>query len=298
MFDAFTDRAKKVMVLSRQAALRWQHHAIDAPHILLGIAEEGTGVAANVVREMGVSMDALRDRVARMLAPGDHAGTDASLPFTPHAKALLEAARAESNDFGHGYVGTEHLLLGAVRDASLATAVVLQELGVELGRTRQEVRIFLGMTDETATEPDGPAPRGVPAFPGSAVVLGPPDRMQLELVLPALRQAGFTAITTHDHGTRALRSLRPVLLEIERAEVVVIAAAHEPMKASFLIGLCHALQRQPLLVGDLASPTYDRPGIPVFDAGRPPFDAAVVRAFAALLQRYRGDDPPPGPNTP
>lgn len=294
MFDGFTDRAKKVMGLAREAAVRLRHDATDAPHILLGIAEESTGVAANVLQNLGVSMQALRERLARDLAPDARAAADGSLPLTTHAQALLTAAHLEAHGLGHNFIGTEHLLLGALRDARLATTAALQDLGLQLERTRLEIRQFLGMTgDADAAGGIEPARRRDAVVRGTAVVLGPHGPVQAQLVLPALREAGFTTITNYAAGPRLPHPIRPALQAIERAELVVIAAVHEPLAVAFLIGVCQALECLPILVVEDAAPAIAHPDRPVFAAGRPPFEPTIVHAFVAMLQRHRIDPATP-----
>src|SRR5688572_32067015 len=144
MFDRFTDRARKVMGLARQEAQRFNHEYIGTEHILLGLIQEGSGVAANVLRSLDIDLDKIRREVEKIVQSGPSMVTMGQLPFTPRAKKVLELAVEEASNLGHNYIGTEHLLLGLIRENEGVAAQVLLNLGLKLEDVREEVLEFLG----------------------------------------------------------------------------------------------------------------------------------------------------------
>jgi ATP-dependent Clp protease ATP-binding subunit ClpC len=156
MFDRFTDRAKKVMNLARQEAQRFNHEYLGTEHVLLGLVQEGSGVAANVLKQMGVDLSKIRTEVENIVKTGPSMVTMGQLPFTPRAKKVLELSLEEASNLGHNYIGTEHLLLGLIKENEGIAAQVLMNLGVKLEEVREEVLDFLGADavdedDEDAT---------------------------------------------------------------------------------------------------------------------------------------------------
>jgi ATP-dependent Clp protease ATP-binding subunit ClpC len=162
MFDRFTDRAKKVMNLARQEAQRFNHEYLGTEHILLGLVQEGSGVAANVLKNMGIDLNKIRMEVEKIVKTGPSMVTMGQLPFTPRAKKVLELSMEEAGNLGHNYIGTEHLLLGLIKENEGIAAQVLLNLGVKLEDVREEVLDFLGADtadeedDETGVGEDGP----------------------------------------------------------------------------------------------------------------------------------------------
>ena len=144
MFDRFTDRAKKVMNLARQEAQRFNHEYLGTEHVLLGLVQEGSGVAANVLKQMGVDLTKIRTEVENIVKTGPSMVTMGQLPFTPRAKKVLELSLEEASNLGHNYIGTEHLLLGLIKENEGIAAQVLMNLGVKLEEVREEVLDFLG----------------------------------------------------------------------------------------------------------------------------------------------------------
>jgi ATP-dependent Clp protease ATP-binding subunit ClpC len=116
MFDRFTDRAKKVMNLARQEAQRFNHEYLGTEHVLLGLVQEGSGVAANVLKQMGIDLNKIRVEVEKIVKTGPSMVTMGQLPFTPRAKKVLELSLEEASNLGHNYIGTEHLLLGLIKE--------------------------------------------------------------------------------------------------------------------------------------------------------------------------------------
>jgi ATP-dependent Clp protease ATP-binding subunit ClpC len=144
MFDRFTDRARKVMGLARQEAQRFNHQYIGTEHILLGLIQEGSGVAANVLRNLAVDPEKIRVEVEKIVQDGPTMVTMGQLPFTPRAKKVLELASEEASNLRHNYIGTEHLLLGLIRENEGVAAQVLMNLGLKLEDVREEVLELLG----------------------------------------------------------------------------------------------------------------------------------------------------------
>jgi len=138
MFERFTDRARRVLVLAQEEARMLNHNFIGTEHILLGLIHENEGVAAQALQALGVSLQAARARVEETIAPSGYSATG-SPPFTPRAKKVLEYSLREALQLGHNYIGTEHILLGLVREGEGVAAQVLVSLGVELHAVRQQV---------------------------------------------------------------------------------------------------------------------------------------------------------------
>jgi len=163
MFDRFTDRAKKVMNLARQEAQRFNHEYLGTEHILLGLVQEGSGVAANVLKQMHIDLDKIRVEVEKIVKTGPSMVTMGQLPFTPKAKKVLELSLEEASNLGHNYIGTEHILLGLIKENEGIAAQVLMNLGVKLEDVREEVLDFLGAeaADDDDDEPGmGETPSG------------------------------------------------------------------------------------------------------------------------------------------
>jgi ATP-dependent Clp protease ATP-binding subunit ClpC len=147
MFDRFTDRAKKVMSFARQEAMKFNHEYIGTEHILLGLVQEGSGVAANVLKNMNIDLEKIRHEVEKIVKTGPSMVTMGQLPFTPRAKKVLELSMEEASQLSHNYIGTEHLLLGLIRENEGIAAQVMMNLGVKLEEVREEVLEFLGASE-------------------------------------------------------------------------------------------------------------------------------------------------------
>ncbi len=160
MFDRFTDRAKKVMSLARQEAQRFNHEYIGTEHVLLGLVQEGSGVAANVLKNMNIDLEKIRHEVEKIVKTGPNIVSMGQLPFTPRAKKVLELAMEEASNLGHNYIGTEHLLLGLIKENEGIAAQVLLNLGVKLEDVREEVLEFLGADVQQDEEEAGTAGSG------------------------------------------------------------------------------------------------------------------------------------------
>jgi len=144
MFNRFTERARKVILLAKEEAKRFNHDYIGTEHILLGLVREGEGVAAAVLASFGLTSDKIRIEVEKLVQPGPSTVISGDLPFTPKAKKVMELATEEARALGHNYIGTEHLLLGLIREGEGVASQVLMNLGLELERVREEVMNLLG----------------------------------------------------------------------------------------------------------------------------------------------------------
>ena len=138
MFERFTDRARRVVVLAQEEARLLNHNYIGTEHILLGLIHEREGVAADALRSLGISLEAVRLRVEAIVGHGGQSPSG-HIPFTPRAKQVLELSLRESLQLGHNYLGTEHILLGLIREGEGVGAQVLESLGADLSRVRREV---------------------------------------------------------------------------------------------------------------------------------------------------------------
>jgi ATP-dependent Clp protease ATP-binding subunit ClpC len=152
MFERFTDRARKVMALANQEAQRFNHEYVGTEHILLGLVKEGQGVAANVLHNLGIDLKKIRLEVEKIVKSGPDMVTMGKLPQTPRAKKVIEFAIEEARSLGHNYVGTEHLLLGLLREHDGVAAQVLMNLGLKLDDVRAEVLNILGAGAEAGEE--------------------------------------------------------------------------------------------------------------------------------------------------
>ncbi len=150
MYERFTDRARKVMQLANQEAQRFNHEYIGTEHILLGLVKEGSGVAANVLKNLDVDLRKIRLEVEKLVQSGPEMVTIGKLPQTPRAKKVIEYSMEEARNLNHNYVGTEHILLGLLREQEGVAAQVLMNLGMKLEDVREEVLNLLGHGMESA----------------------------------------------------------------------------------------------------------------------------------------------------
>jgi ATP-dependent Clp protease ATP-binding subunit ClpC len=185
VFERFTDRARRVVVLAQEEAQMLNHNYIGTEHLLLGLVHEGEGVAAKAMESMGISLEAIRSQVEEIIGQGQAAPTG-HIPFTPRAKKVLELSLREALQLGHNYIGTEHILLGLIREGEGVAAQVLQKLGADLNRVRQQVIQLLGGHYEP--------PVGSP----SPELFGEPARILLEVASESARDLGHRAIEPID----------------------------------------------------------------------------------------------------
>ena len=172
MFERFTDRARRVVVLAQEEARLLNHNYIGTEHILLGLIHEGEGVASKALEGLGISLESVREQVQEIIGQGQQAPSG-HIPFTPRAKKVLELSLREALQLGHNYIGTEHILLGLIREGEGVAAQVLVKLGADLGSVRQQVLQLIsgyqgGKEGATAGVGAGGAAEGTPA--GSLVL--------------------------------------------------------------------------------------------------------------------------------
>ncbi|HZA74909.1 MAG TPA: ATP-dependent Clp protease ATP-binding subunit, partial [Acidimicrobiales bacterium] len=165
MFERFTDRARRVVVLAQEEARLLNHNYIGTEHILLGLIHEGEGVAAKALESLGISLEAVRQQVEEIIGQGG-SSPSGHIPFTPRAKKVLELSLREALQLGHNYIGTEHILLGLIREGEGVAAQVLVKLGADLSRVRQQVIQLL--SGYQGSGGPGPEKAGATAGPGSS----------------------------------------------------------------------------------------------------------------------------------
>jgi ATP-dependent Clp protease ATP-binding subunit ClpA len=153
MYERFTDRARKVMQLANQEAQRFNHEYIGTEHILLGLVKEGSGVAANVLKILDIDLRKIRLEVGKIVQSGPDMVTMGSLPQTPRAKKVIEYSIEEARNLNHNYVGTEHVLLGLLRDDEGVAVVVLQNLGLSTEKVREATLALHGNPQAMPSRP-------------------------------------------------------------------------------------------------------------------------------------------------
>jgi ATP-dependent Clp protease ATP-binding subunit ClpC len=231
MFERLTDRARKVMALANQEAQRFNHEYIGTEHILLGLVKEASGVGANVLKNLGIDLRKVRLEVEKLVKSGPEMVTMGKLPQTPRAKKVLEYAIEEARNLNHNYVGTEHLLLGLLREQDGVAAQVLVNLGLKLEDVREEVLNLLGAGGET--EEETPQAQQEPGAGES----GPGDRE------PGARRATKSK-------TPALDSFGRDLTELARnGELDPVIGRHQEIERLIQV-LCRRTKNNPVLLGE------------------------------------------------
>jgi len=240
MFERFTDRARKVMALANQEAQRLNHEYIGTEHILLGLVKEGSGVGANVLRNLDVDLRRVRLEVEKLVKAGPEMVTMGKLPQTPRAKKVIEYAIEEARNLNHNYVGTEHLLLGLLREHDGVAAQVLINLGLKLEDVREEVLNLLGAGGEQSEAGSSSAGGGGgdPAGIGGAGALG------------SGASSGTGAGAKGKSKTPALDSFGRDLTELARENQLdpVIGRATEIERVVQV--LCRRTKNNPVLLGE------------------------------------------------
>jgi hypothetical protein len=194
MFERFTDRARRVVVLAQEEARLLNHNYIGTEHILLGLIHEGEGVAAKALESLGISLEAVRAQVEEIIGQGQSAPTG-HIPFTPRAKKVLELSLREALALNHNYIGTEHILLGLVREGEGVAAQVLVKLGAGLDRVRQQVvQLLSGYAGPALAEQDPLGQMRLGQRAAAAMVAGGPgvyqdEPAELVRVVPLAREA-------------------------------------------------------------------------------------------------------------
>ncbi|MEA3509430.1 MAG: ATP-dependent Clp protease ATP-binding subunit [candidate division NC10 bacterium] len=152
MFERFTERARKVIILAREEAIRLGHNFVGTEHLLLGLAREGDGLAVAILKKLNVNLSTLKGEVEKIVSVGSQVSPAGEVPFTPQAKKVLEYAISEARSMGHNYIGTEHLLLGLIREGEGIASLVLRDFGVTIPAAKAQAQELLG---EQATKGTG-----------------------------------------------------------------------------------------------------------------------------------------------
>ncbi len=243
MFERFTDRARKVMALANQEAQRFNHEYIGTEHILLGLVKEGSGVGANVLKRLDVDLRKVRLEVEKLVKSGPDMVTMGKLPQTPRAKKVIEYAIEEARNLNHNYVGTEHLLLGLLREHDGVAAQVLMNLGLKLEEVREEVLNLLG-ADAGESED----------VSGSGGSLGGPETAGSAGAGPAGAGGGASA-SGEGKGkgkskTPALDSFGRDLTELARENQLDPVIGRETEIERLVQVLCRRTKNNPVLLGE------------------------------------------------
>ena len=234
MFERFTDRARRVIVLAQEEARMLNHNYIGTEHILLGLIHEGEGVAAKALESLEISLDAVRQQVEEIIGQGQQAPSG-HIPFTPRGKKVLELSRREAEQLGHSYIGTEHILLGLIGEGDGVAAQVLVKLGADQNRVRQQVIQLLH--GHQAQEPIsvGSAARELRMLPGVQARLEAiehrvgtgPDTGDLDEQIAQVRREKESAIDAQDYEqATALRDRQKELLATKATREQQWAAGH------------------------------------------------------------------------
>jgi hypothetical protein len=192
MFERFTDRARRVVVLAQEEARHLDHNYIGTEHILLGLIHEREGVAARALTALDISLESVRAQVEEIIGRGDQAPTG-HIPFTPRAKKVLELSLREALGLSHNYIGTEHILLGLIREGEGVAAQVLVKLGGSLDRVRQQVIQLLADASQLQAEQVAGMPVGISQQQAMSMVAGGPavyqeEPAELVRVVPVARE--------------------------------------------------------------------------------------------------------------
>jgi hypothetical protein len=192
MFERFTDRARRVVVLAQEEARHLNHNYIGTEHILLGLIHESEGIAARALTELDISLEAVRAQVVEIVGRGAEAPTG-HIPFTPRAKKVLELSLREALSLGHNYIGTEHILLGLIREGEGVAAQVLVKLGASFDRVRQQVIQILADASQLQAEQVGGVQSRISQQQALAMVAGGPgvyrdEPAELVRVVPLARE--------------------------------------------------------------------------------------------------------------
>jgi ClpA/ClpB-like protein/UvrB/UvrC motif-containing protein len=222
MFQKFSDPARRVVVLAQEEARRLDHNYIGTEHILLGLIREGEGVAAEALKSLGIRLDPVRQQVEEIIGRGQEA-LQGHIPFTPQAKKVLELSLREALQLGHDYIGTEHILLGLLREGGGVAAQVLVRLGADLNRVRQQV---IRLLNEHPAEEPGPGVEVRPEMAEQRAGIGP-DTSDLDEQIEVARTEKEAAIEAQDFEQAASRRDREKqLLAAKAARQEQWAAEH------------------------------------------------------------------------
>jgi ATP-dependent Clp protease ATP-binding subunit ClpA len=266
MFERFTDRARRVVVLAQDEARLLNHNYIGTEHILLGLIHEGEGVAAEALESLGISLDAVRQQVEEIIGQGQEAPSG-HIPFTPRAKKVLELSLRESLQLGHNYIGTEHILLGLIREGDGVAAQVLVRLGADLNRVRHQV---IQLIASRPLREGAPGPEVQARLDGVEVRLAAleqqvnigPDTSSLDEQIAQLRREKESAVDARDfEQAAALRSRDKELLASKAARQEQWAAGHPalPVLAERVQQLADEIERLRALLRQHGIDPQDKP---------------------------------------
>jgi ATP-dependent Clp protease ATP-binding subunit ClpA len=287
-FDRFNDRAKRVLALAQDEAIRFNHNYIGTEHLLLGLVREGEGVAARALDALGVELSKVRSSVEFIIGRGDSTTSPSEITLSPRTKKIIELAIDEARKLGHSHVGTEHLLLGVVREGEGVAGRVLESLGVNLEKVRHQVIATLGQSPGGATTAYSPPPRT-----HSATALDRLDDAAKRALALAMNEAvglGHTWLGT-DHlllglisvnGTVAQRALIELGVTLDKAREHVAKAERPGAEwQTPAIALTPRANRLVDAAADLAGPGPIRPECLLRAYASEP-EAAGSRTLAAL----------------
>ena len=212
MFERFTDRARNVVVLAQDEARMLNHNYIGTEHILLGLIHESQGLAAHALTSLGIGLEPARQQVAEIVGRGEKSPSG-HIPFTPRAKKILEFSLREALQLGHNYIGTEHILLGLIREGEgEGVAVeVLVNLGADLKRVRQEVIQLQADNPTTEEMPQGPQGRGSGRAHAATQAAQAAQAAQAETARAAVAQAEAAHAEARAESTAQARKLDEIL---------------------------------------------------------------------------------------
>lgn len=213
MFERFTDRARRVVVLAQEEARMLNHNYIGTEHILLGLIHEGEGVAAKSLESLGISLEGVRSQVEEIIGQGD-TPPPGHIPFTPRAKKALELSHREALQLGHNYIGTEHILLGVIREGEGVGSQVLVKLGAELTRVRQVViQLLSGYQGDKATLKAKAEGEKVTDYLAASAEAKKPDVPAAEFALQMLNEALPLTRILYQHDIKPNIELLTQLIE-------------------------------------------------------------------------------------
>ncbi len=267
MFERFTDRARRVIVLAQEEARMLNHNYIGTEHILLGLVREGEGVAAEALESLGISLDAVRQQVEEIIGQGQEAPSG-HIPFTPRAKKVLELSLRESLQLGHNYIGTEHILLGLIREGDGVAAQVLVRLGADLNRVRHQViQLIAGLPlQEGAPGPEVQARLDVVEIRLAVLehrVGTGPDTSDLDEQIAQVRREKESAVDARDFEQAAARRNREKELlaaKAARQEQWVAGHAALPLLAERVQQLADEIERLRALLREHGIDPQDKTG--------------------------------------